>query len=143
MARGVVRDDDTGVPRGRLPHGVGEISVQGDGRASLCPQTSISVSLTHVRKAPADVCRFETGVDAYEHVWKWIEPELGHLYIEGVDTSALDAFKRALPKRLGPKTVNQHLILIRAVLRFLWKRSLLKGVPYVPMEPVETKHVDW
>jgi integrase len=81
--------------------------------------------------------------DAYEHVWKRIEPELGPLYIEGVDTSALDAFKRTLPKHLGPKTVNQHLILIRAVLRFLWKRSLLKGVPYVPMEPVATKHVDW
>ncbi len=81
--------------------------------------------------------------DAYEHVWKRIEPELGPLYIEGVDTSALDALKRTLPKHLGPKTVNQHLILIRAVLRFLWKRSLLKGVPYVPMEPVETKHVDW
>jgi integrase len=81
--------------------------------------------------------------DAYEHVWKRIEPELGPLYIEGVDTSVLDALKRTLPKHLGPKTVNQHLILIRAVLRFLWKRSLLKGVPYVPMEPVETKHVDW
>jgi len=34
--------------------------------------------------------------DAYEHVWKRIEPELGKLYVEQVDTSALDAFKRSL-----------------------------------------------
>jgi integrase len=85
----------------------------------------------------------DRGRDAHEHVWKRIEPELGHLYIEEIDTSALDAFKRKLPEHLGPKSVNQHLILIRAALRFLWKRSKLRSVPYVPMESVPTVHVDW
>ena len=81
--------------------------------------------------------------DAYEHVWKRIEPQLGHLYVEEVDTSALDAFKRSLPPHLGPKSINQHLILVRAALRFLWKRGRLRGVPYVPMESVPKRHVDW
>jgi hypothetical protein len=67
--------------------------------------------------------------DAYEHVWKRIEPKLGHLYVEQVDTLALDAFKRSLPTHLGPKSINQHLILVRAALRFLWKRGRLRGVP--------------
>src|SRR5450432_3354050 len=80
---------------------------------------------------------------AYEHVWKRIEPELGHLFIEAVDTSAMDAFKRKLPSKLAPRTINHYLILIRAVLRFLWKRSRLKHVPYVPMESVPKAHVDW
>jgi integrase len=81
--------------------------------------------------------------DAYEHVWKRIEPQLGGLYVEQVDTSALDAFKRSLPAHLGPKSINQHLILVRATLRFLWKRGRLRAVPYVPMESVQKKHVDW
>jgi integrase len=80
--------------------------------------------------------------DAYEHVWKRIEPELG-LFIEAVDTSAMDAFKRKLPSKLAPRSINHYLILIRAVLRFLWKRSRLKHVPYVPMESVPKAHVDW
>ena len=85
----------------------------------------------------------DRGRDAYEHVWKRIDPELGHLYVEEVDTSALDAFKQALPKHLGSKSINQHLILIRATLRFLWKRGKLRSVPYVPMESVTKGHVDW
>lgn len=85
----------------------------------------------------------DRGRDAYEHVWKRIERELGHLYIEEVDTSALDAFKQKLPAHLGPKSINQHLILIRATLRFLWKRGKLRSVPYVPMEAVIKPHVDW
>jgi integrase len=85
----------------------------------------------------------DRGRDAFEHVWKRIEPELGHLFVEAVDTSELDGFKRTLPSKLGPKSVNQHLILIRAVLRFMWKRGRLKGVPYVPMESVPKPHVDW
>jgi integrase len=85
----------------------------------------------------------DRGRDAYEHLWKRIEPELGHLFIEEVDTSALDAVKAKLPKHLGPKSINQHLILIRAVLRFLWKRGKLKSLPYVPMESVPKPHVDW
>jgi integrase len=85
----------------------------------------------------------DRGRDAYEHLWKRIEPALGRLYVEEVDTSALDAFKRALPVHLGPKSINQHLILIRAALRFLWKRGRLRSVPYVPMESVTKPHVDW
>jgi integrase len=85
----------------------------------------------------------DRGRDAYEHLWKRIEPKLGHLYVEEVDTSTLDVFKQSLPTQLGPKSVNQHLILIRAVLRFLWKRSRLRSVPYVPMESVPKAHVDW
>ncbi|HEX3850247.1 MAG TPA: hypothetical protein VHW01_04725 [Polyangiaceae bacterium] len=81
--------------------------------------------------------------DAYEHVWKRIGPELGHLYVEAVDTSAMDAFKRTLPTKFAPRTINHHLILVRAVLRFLWKRSKLKSVPYVPMESAPTALVDW
>jgi len=81
--------------------------------------------------------------DSYEHLWKRIEPELGHCFVEEVDTSALDDFKLSLPRRLGPKTVNQHLILIRAVLRFAWKRGKLPTVPYVPMASVPTQHRDW
>jgi hypothetical protein len=57
--------------------------------------------------------------DAYEHVWKRIGPELGHLYIEEVTTSALDAFKRTLPEHLGPRSINHRLVLVRAVLGFL------------------------
>ncbi len=81
--------------------------------------------------------------DSCEHLWKRVEPELGSLYVEQVDTSALDAFKQKLPAHLGPKTINQHLILVRATLRFLWKRGKLKAVPYVPMESVSNAHVDW
>ncbi len=81
--------------------------------------------------------------DSYEHLWKRIEPVLGHLYVEAVDTPALDALKRALPSHLGPSTVNHYLGLVRATLRFLWKRGLLRSLPYVPMESVPKAHVDW
>ncbi len=35
--------------------------------------------------------------DSYGNLWPQIEPVLGHLFIEEVDTSAMDALKRALP----------------------------------------------
>jgi integrase len=85
----------------------------------------------------------DRGRDAFEHLWKRIDPELGHLYVEEVDTRAIDLFKRTLPAHLGPKSINQYLILVRAVLRFLWKRGQLRSVPYVPMESVARPHVDW
>ena len=85
----------------------------------------------------------DRGRDAYQHLCKRIEPELGALYIEEVDTSALDAFKRSLPKHLGPKTINHYLALIRATLRFLWKRGKLRNLPYVPMESAPRTHADW
>ena len=81
--------------------------------------------------------------DSYEHLWKRIEPVLGHLYVEQVVTPALDALKRTLPGHLGPSTVNHYLGLVRATLRFLWKRGLLRSLPYVPMESVPKTHADW
>ena len=81
--------------------------------------------------------------DSYEHLWRRIGPELGHLYIEAVDTSVMDALKRKLPKHLGPRSVNHHLVLIRAVLRFAWRRGKLKSLPYVPLDAVPKAHVDW
>jgi integrase len=81
--------------------------------------------------------------DSYEHLWKRVEPELGYRQIDKIDTSALDSFKSTLPSKLGPKSINQHLILIRAILRFMWKRGKLQSVPYVPMESVPSTQDDW
>ena len=81
--------------------------------------------------------------DSYGNLWPQIEPVLGHLFIEEVDTSAMDALKRALPSRLGPKSVNNRLALVRAVLRFCWKRGLLAAVPYVPTERTAKKPPKW
>jgi integrase len=81
--------------------------------------------------------------DSYEHHWKRIQPVLGHLFIEDVTTSTLDDFKTALPAHMGPTTVNHHLILVRAVLRFMWQREKLSHVPYMPMVSAPRKHHDW
>jgi integrase len=68
---------------------------------------------------------------------------LGHLFIEEVDTAAKDALKRALPANLGPKSVNNRLALVRAVLRFCWKRGRLAAIPYVPTERAPKKKPAW
>jgi integrase len=81
--------------------------------------------------------------DTYDHHWRRIEPALGHYLIEDVDVSALDRFKEGLPSRWCARTVNHHLTLIRAILGFMWKRGKLKYIPYIPKEPVPTKHQDW
>ena len=81
--------------------------------------------------------------DSYGNLWPQIKPVLGHLFIEEVDTAAMDALKRALPSRLGPKSVNNRLALVRAVLRFCWKRGLLAAVPYVPTERTAKKQPKW
>ena len=81
--------------------------------------------------------------DSYRDLWPQIEPVLGHLFIEEVDTTAMDALKRALPANLGPKSVNNRLALVRAVLRFCWKRGRLAAVPYVPTERVPKKKPTW
>jgi hypothetical protein len=80
--------------------------------------------------------------DSYEFLWRRIKPILGHLYVHQIDTSAMDRFKLALPQ-LSPKSINQHLILLRALLRFMWKRGRLRHVPYVPMESVPKKQAEW
>ncbi|MCP4600482.1 MAG: tyrosine-type recombinase/integrase [Proteobacteria bacterium] len=81
--------------------------------------------------------------DTYQHHWTRIEPFLGHYFIEEVETSLLDSFKQSLPAKLGPRTVHHHMTLIRAILRFMWKRGKLKYVPYIPTEKVPKKHQDW
>jgi integrase len=81
--------------------------------------------------------------DSYGNLWPQIKPVLGHLFIEEVDTAAMDALKRALPSRLGPKSVNNRLALVRAILRFCWKRGLLATVPYVPTERTPKKQPKW
>lgn len=81
--------------------------------------------------------------DAYAHHWSRIEPILGHLFIEDVTTSALDEFKWKLPEHLGPRTVNHHLTLIRAILGFMWKREKLRHLPYIPKERVPRKDRPW
>ncbi len=81
--------------------------------------------------------------DSFSHMWKQIGPRLGYLYLEEITTSAIDSFKEKLKGKLGPKTINNHLALIRVILRFMWKREHLKGVPYIPMMKVPKKKPDW
>ncbi|MEM9195299.1 MAG: tyrosine-type recombinase/integrase [Myxococcota bacterium] len=81
--------------------------------------------------------------DHWDRCWPNIEPVLGHLYIEEVDTLAMDRLKQRLPKSLGPSSRNHRLSLVRAVLRFVWKRGLLAAVPYIPMDPVPEPEVQW
>lgn len=81
--------------------------------------------------------------DSYEFLWGRIKMHIGHLYVEDVDTSTLDAFKQTLPKNLGPNSVNHYLAIIKAVLRFMWKCGKLKHVPYVSMESIPRKNQDW
>jgi integrase len=81
--------------------------------------------------------------DFYSHLWPQIEPTLGHLFVEEVDTAAMDALKHALPAHLGPTSVNHRLSLVRAILRFCWKRGFLASVPYVPMERTAKQPPKW
>ncbi|MCC6806972.1 MAG: tyrosine-type recombinase/integrase [Deltaproteobacteria bacterium] len=82
--------------------------------------------------------------DCFEAYWdKEIENVMGHLYIEEVDTTVIDKFKQGLPRHLAGVTVNKRLQLVRAVLRFMWKRGKLKFVPYVPMEEATKPQVEW
>jgi integrase len=81
--------------------------------------------------------------DTYEHHWKRIGPLLGHFTLEEITTSEIDLFKQGLPKALGPRTVNHHLTLVRAVLRFMWKREKLARLPYVPMLSVPRRVMPW
>lgn len=81
--------------------------------------------------------------DTYEHHWTRIEPVLGHLYIEEVTTSELDDLKVILREEVGPRTINHHLTLIRAVLGFMWKRQKLASLPWIPKEKVPKKSQPW
>jgi integrase len=81
--------------------------------------------------------------DYYERCWNDLQPHIGHLHIEEVDTSAIDALKSKFSPTLGPKSVNNRLSLLKAVLRFMWKRGHLPSVPYVPMESVPERSPEW
>ena len=81
--------------------------------------------------------------DTYSHHWGVIEPLIGHMYISEITTTVLDEFKVQLPSRLGPRTMNHHLTLVRAVLRFMWKRQKLALLPYIPMMKVPVKEQPW
>jgi len=81
--------------------------------------------------------------DRAESLWLKIEPTLGHLFIEDIDTCVMDGLKQTLPRRFSAKTINHHLAVIRAVLRFTWKRGKLKALPYVPMDSVPRNHAEW
>ncbi len=81
--------------------------------------------------------------DANERLWRQVYPSLGYLYLEEVDTSAMDALKQQLPSHLAPKSVNNYLGLVRAVLNFMRKRGRLQFIPYVPTLSVPRKHQEW
>jgi site-specific recombinase XerD len=83
-------------------------------------------------------------VESYKRYWEDdIQEHLAHLYLEDVSTDALDGCKQKMPPKWSAKTINQRLILIRAVLRFAWKRQWLAAVPFVPMEKLDTPEVQW
>jgi len=82
-------------------------------------------------------------IDHRKRFWSQIEPCLGHLYIEQVDTSAIDELKQSLPDHLGPESINNRTKVVRAVLRFMWKRGHLPSVPYVPMESAPEQNPEW
>ena len=75
--------------------------------------------------------------------WRDLESQVGHLYIEEVDTSVIDELKSGLPTHLGPESINNRIKIVRAVLRFMWKRGHLTSVPYVPMESAPERATEW
>ena len=140
-----------------------DIQISGYGRHRKGGFRTKSEALVAERRARQDLLegrRRMTLADAYEaymaatsmriqsretnaHIWLRVQPSLGHLYVEEVTTSTLDVFKRGLPTRYGPATVNRYLEVIRSVLRFCWKRGHLASVPYVPMQSVPQTNPQW
>jgi integrase len=72
-----------------------------------------------------------------------IAPTIGHVLIGDVNTSAIVELKQRFPPDWGPKSINQRLILVRAVLRFCWACEWIPYPPKVPMEKVPKKSVQW
>ena len=103
-------------------------------RISLAEAFDMYMSGTRMKDRSRDSHRFH---------WKRIEPVLGHILIPDVSTLQLDRFKQTLPGHLSSQSINHHLGLVRAVLRFMWKRGLLTHVPYVPMESIPRRYQDW
>ena len=74
---------------------------------------------------------------------KNLAPVIGHLQLSEVSTFVIAKLKQKFPKTWGPKSINQRLILLRAVLRFAWRMEWIPHQPHVPMEKVGSKHVEW
>jgi len=108
--------------------------ISGQKRFLMANAYRMYVSATTMKPGSRDNCtRF----------WRDLESQIGHLYIEQVDTSVIDELKAGLPTHLGPESINNRLKIVRAVLRFMWKRGHLKSVPYVPMESTPERATDW
>jgi len=102
------------------------------------------ITLADAYEAYMGATRMKDGSrDCYQTYWKRISPVMGDHFIDEIDTTLLDQLKQELPSSWEPKTTNCALSLVRVILRFMWKRGKLRHVPYVPMEPVVTKHRDW
>lgn len=82
-------------------------------------------------------------LDHYEHLWTRIEPVLGHLLIEQIKTETLERFVEQLTGPIENATKNKHLVLIRTLLRFAWKRGKLDRLPYVPMLKTAKTSKEW
>lgn len=83
--------------------------------------------------------------EGYQKFWdRDIRKHLAALYVEEVRVEAINKVKASLslPGNLGPKSVNQRMIVIRSVLRFAWKNEWLAAVPHVPFESEERRHIE-
>jgi integrase len=58
-------------------------------------------------------------------------------------SGVIDELKSGLPTHLGPESINNRIKIVRAVLRFMWKRGHLTSVPYVPMESAPERAPKW
>lgn len=88
--------------------------------------------------------RAATTLEHYQTFYdRTLGPALGHLYLTEVSTSVINAMKQKMPTSWGPKSVNQRLILLRAVMRFAWEMEWIPYPPKVPMEKVPKRPVEW
>lgn len=93
--------------------------------------------------ASANTMAATTRDDYAKFMERTLAPCIGHLVLSQVTTHEIDKLKQTMPKKWGPKSINQRLILVSAVLRFAWKREWLSHLPYIPMEKLPRRHVEW
>ena len=108
--------------------------IAGRKRFSFAEAYAMYMSATHMKALSRD---------HWERCWPDINPILGNLFIEEVNTLAMDRLRNSLPKEQAPSSRNHRLSLVRTILRFMWKRGLLATVPYVPMESVPEAGAEW